>query len=341
MNFEKQVWVFFLGFMPLPSLKADEPIAVNAINFARAESDKYFSRSVKLAGGLATFYHIRQPTPIDKQDVVRMNRDTLYSAAVFDLDAGPVTITLPDTDKRFMSLMIVNQDHYAIETLYAPARREISRQAIGTRYFMAMVRTFMNPNVPSDVAVANRAQDSIKVDQSAHGAFEVPAWDEATHKTAREALISLSTLGGTKENRFGRKETVDPVSWLIGTAAGWGGNPREDAIYLPTFPAKNDGVVAYTLSLRDVPVDGFWSVTVYDREGFMFANDQQANSLNNLTAKPSEDGSCLIQFGGDPKDAVNFLAIKPGWNYVLRLYQPRSDVLDGNWKSPELLEKAN
>ena len=48
--------------------------------------------------------HRREPTPIAAQTVIRMNRDTLYSAAVFDLDAGPVTITLPDPGKRFLSM---------------------------------------------------------------------------------------------------------------------------------------------------------------------------------------------------------------------------------------------
>ena len=83
-------------------VNAAEPVPVNALNFARAETDMYFSRTVKLAGGLGKFHHIRTPTPVDKQDVVRMNRDTLYSAAVFDLDAGPVTILLPKAGKRFM-----------------------------------------------------------------------------------------------------------------------------------------------------------------------------------------------------------------------------------------------
>ena len=84
----------------------------------------------------------------------------------------------------------------------------------------------------------------------------------------------------------------------MGTAAGWGGNARRDAVYYPVFPKKNDGQTAYQLTLKDAPVDGFWSVTIYDEKGFMFEN---------------------IQFGGDPKSADNFLAIKPGWNYVLWL----------------------
>ena len=61
--------------------------------------------------GFGKFEHHRELSPIDAQNIIRQNRDTLYSAAVFDLDAGPVTITLPNAGKRFMSLQVINEDH--------------------------------------------------------------------------------------------------------------------------------------------------------------------------------------------------------------------------------------
>ena len=69
-----------------------EPTRVTVDNFNRAESDLYFSRFVK-DGGFGKFHHEREVASIDHQTVVRLNRDTLYSFGVFDLDAGPVTVT--------------------------------------------------------------------------------------------------------------------------------------------------------------------------------------------------------------------------------------------------------
>ena len=89
------VVVFALGAAIASSIQAANPIPVTADNFVRAETDLYFGSTVKEAGGTGKFHHNRAPTPIDRQLVIRMNRDTLYSAAVFDLDAGPVTVTLP------------------------------------------------------------------------------------------------------------------------------------------------------------------------------------------------------------------------------------------------------
>jgi Protein of unknown function (DUF1254) len=96
---------------------AGGPVPVTADNFPRAESDLYFSGVVKL-GGFSKFHHNREPTPLDQQTVIRMNRDTLYSGAVFDLDAGSVTITLPDVGKRFLSLQVIDEDQYTHGVYY-------------------------------------------------------------------------------------------------------------------------------------------------------------------------------------------------------------------------------
>jgi hypothetical protein len=322
-------------FVPAQVLHADErPAVVTVGNFARAETDMYFSKFVGEAGGLAKFQHVRTPVLIEKQDVIRMNRDTLYSSAVFDLDAGPVTIALPDAGKRFMSAMVVNQDHYVTGVQYAPATLTLTRDQVGTRYAAVLLRTFVDADNPDDVAAANAMQDQVRSAQSRSGSLELPNWDPVTHKKAREALLQLAALGGVSNRRFGTRDEVDPISWLISTAAGWGGNPLSAAMYQPGLVARNDGTVPHVLTLKDVPVDAFWSITVYNAEGFMFENPQKAYSLNNVSAKPNDDGSYTIHFGGDPSQP-NYLAIAPGWNYLVRLYRPRKEVIDGVWKLPE------
>src|SRR5689334_15109986 len=90
----------------LASAQGDKPVPVTVGNFARAESDLYITGLIRESGGIGKFDHRRVPADIDKQTVIRLNRDTLYSSAAFDLDAGPVTITMPDPGKRFMSLQI-------------------------------------------------------------------------------------------------------------------------------------------------------------------------------------------------------------------------------------------
>jgi hypothetical protein len=80
--------------------QATASVPVTVDNFIRAETDLYFSLVALKEGGFGKFEHHRELSPVDSQAIIRQNRDTLYSAAVFDLDAGPVTITLPDAGKR-------------------------------------------------------------------------------------------------------------------------------------------------------------------------------------------------------------------------------------------------
>ena len=104
---------------------------------------------------------------------------------------------------------------------------------------------------------------------------------------------------------------------------------------MSAYPKRNDGKTAYTLVVKDVPVDGFWSVSVYNAQGYFAKNPQGAYSLNNLTAKPNPDGSFSIHFGGCQADTPNCLPIVAGWNYTVRLYRPRKAILDGTWKLPD------
>jgi hypothetical protein len=307
---------------------------VTVDNFIRAESDLYLGNMVK-DGSFGKFTHRREPASIDNQTVIRLNRDTLYSAAVFDLDAGSVTITLPDARSRFMSLMVVSQDHYVPKVVYGAGATTFTRQEIGTRYMAAAVRTLVDPANAEDVKQVHALQDAIKVSVSNLGKFEVPSWDQASQKKVRDAVLVLATTITDFRRAFGTKDQVDPVRHLIGTAAGWGGNPDQDATYLNVTPGKNDGTTVYRLNVKDVPVDGFWSVTVYNKDGYFERNPQNAYSLNNLTAKPDADGSITIQFGGCGDGVKNCLPITPGWTYAVRMYRPRAEILNGSWKFPE------
>jgi hypothetical protein len=320
---------------------ASQPaVPVTVENFTRAESDLYFSNFVKRAGRIGEFIHYRVPTPVDQQDVIRMNRDTLYSAGVFDLDAGPVTITLPDAGKRFMSMMIENEDGYVPEVVYGKGTYTLTRDKIGTRYVVAAIRTLVDPNSSAELDEVHKLQDAIKASQSSSGTFDIPNWDKASQDKVRSALLVLAEGISGFKNAFGAKGEVDPVLFLIGSAGGWGGNPDKDATYLNVVPQNNDGTGVYKLTVKDVPVDAFWSITLYNAKGYLEKNPYGAYSVNNTTAKKNADGSVTIQFGGDASKTSNCLPIMPGWNYIVRLYRPGPEILNGTYKFPEAQKAA-
>jgi hypothetical protein len=321
-----------------PQMNSTAPadaIPVTTDNFNRAESHMYFSGTVKRAGGIARFNHRREVTPINNQGVIRANRDTLYSSIVFDLDAGPVTITLPDPGNRFMSMIAIDEDQYALKTVYAPGSFMYTKAQVGTRYVLIGIRTFVDPGKQKDLEQVHVLQDAIHIEQKAAGVFEIPDWDMTSQKKVREALLVLAaTLPDTKA-MFGPKDQTDPVRHLIGSATGWGGNAEKDAMYITVVPSLNDGIIVHKLTVKDVPVDAFWSISVYNKEGYFEKNDCDAYTLNNITAKKEADGSVVVKFGGCDNNTYNCIPVRPGWNYWVRLYRPRPEILNGQWKFPE------
>ncbi len=311
-------------------------IPVTTDNFNRAETDMYFASIVELARGVGKFYHYREFMPISKQGIVRANRDTLYSAAVFDLDAGVVTVTLPDAGKRFMSMIAIDEDQYAMGVLYGAGEYSYTRAKIRTRYLMLAARTFVDPANPNDIKDAHALQDAIKINQERTGSFDVPDWDRESQYKVREALAVLGHTIPDSRRMFGARGQVDPVRHLIGTAVAWGGNPEREAVYLNVTLDRNDGTIIYKVDIKgDVPVDGFWSISVYNAAGYFEKNKFDAYTINNITARKKQDGSVTVQFGGCDGKTPNCLPIMPGWNYMVRLYRPHDDILSGKWSFPQ------
>lgn len=123
----------------------------------------------------------------------------------------------------------------------------------------------------------------------------------------------------------------------------WENYPRAicQASFQPTVDNGGFGRFAHNRSLtpideqmvpvvKDVPVDGFWSVTACSSD--LYFEEYDAYSVNNVTAERDDDGSVTIHFGGDP-DQPNLLCTPEGWTYVVRLYRPRE--LDGSYRFPE------
>jgi hypothetical protein len=308
-------------------------VRVNVDNFALAETHRMMQDLQRDAGGVNTFMHNRLPTDIDKQTVIRMNRDTLYSFAVVDISAG-ATVTIPEHGDRYLSAMVVNEHHYINDILHDAGEHELTVQQFETPYVVLAVRTLVDPTDAADLAAVAAVQDQLLITSGSAVPFESPDYDTTTLDETRDALLALARNLSTFERTFGTREEVDPVRHLIGTAAGWGGLPTSEAIYLGAEPRLPVG--RYELTVGEVPVDGFWSLSVYNAGGFFEKNDRDAYTINNLTGIRDDDGTITVRFGDYPEGTPNALPITEGWNYIVRLYRPRPEIADGSWSFPTL-----
>ena len=200
------------------------PVPVNVDNFVRAESDRMFTSFIVEAGGVNLLQHHRAPTPVDHQPVIRINRDTLYSAAVVDISEG-ATLTLPDAAGRYISVMVANQDHFINRIFHEAAEYRLTLEEFDTPWVAVAARVLVDPANPEDVAEVNALQDRLAVDATSANPFVQPDYDTASLDATRKALLELARGLSGFDHAFGSKDEVDPVRHLLGTAAGWGGLP--------------------------------------------------------------------------------------------------------------------
>jgi hypothetical protein len=313
--------------------QSSETVSVTWENYPRANCHASFAACVA-NGGFGKFYHVRGLAPVGEVQLgIGENRDTLYSLGVFDL-TEPVTITKPDTGGRFQSMLIQNEDQHLKLSSTKPGRYTLTQEQAGTRYIGVNFRTFVDPNDPEDVKQVQELQDKIVVDQASPGSFEIPPWDQGSYKRVDGAFRTLYYTMNDWSGAFGDVGEVDPVKFYVASASGWTGLPEPtEALILQGAPAQNDGTTPHILTVRDVPVYGFWSVTVYDGDLRVVKNEYNAYIVNSVTAEPNDDGSVTIHFGGDP-DQPNFIYTPEGWRYLVRLYGTTQSIIDGSYQFP-------
>lgn len=319
----------------------DFPAVVNTrpvglADFPTAETHHMMRTAIQSLDCFGKWAHFPNLTPIDAQNVVRMNRDTLYSSLVLDLST-PAILTMADIGDRYQSLLVVNEAHFAYEVFYEPGTYELTQEAVGSRYVAVIGRTLVDVEDSEDLAAAQAAQAGLTVSQSDIGSFDVPNWDAHDLEEMRNALKVLGQRLPDRDTAFGATiDDVDPLAYLIGSADAWGGWPPENAVYKNYIPAQNDGTTSHILTLKDVPSgpNAFWSVSVYNGDGFFEQNEYDAYVINSRKAQTNEDGSVTIHFGGDPAQ-TNFLPIADDWNYMLRIYLPQTPYFNGSWYAPD------
>jgi hypothetical protein len=278
------------------------------------------------------FTHFRAPTTVERQPTIRMNRDTLYSIAVIDVSDDAVLV-LPDTGERYLSSMIVNQDHFIPVVFHGGGRHQLKRKDLETDYVLVIIRTLVDAGNPDDVAAVNALQDAMTIEAGSATPFIPPPYDEESYEGLVAAILGLGPYVPDSTGMFGPRGDIAPVKHFFGTAGGWGGLPETEAIYVNVDPRLPPG--RYRIDVpADVPVDAFWSISLYNAAGFFEPNDLGAYSVNSVTGERDGDGSMTVHLGGCDDGRVNCLPIMEGWNYTVRLYLPGQEVLDGSWEFP-------
>ena len=163
--------------------------------------------------------------------------------------------------------------------------------------------------------------------------YVVPDYDPTSFEGLLRATLAFGRYGTDSRRVFGARDEVDSLRHFLGTALGWGGLPESEAFYLGIQPGLPVG--KYSIEVpSEVPVGAFWSVSLYNADGFYEPNDLGGYVINSVSGERNADGSITIHLGGCDDGRANCLPIMEGWNYTVRMYQPGSEVLDGSWSFP-------
>jgi hypothetical protein len=306
---------------------------VNAFNYVRAKTALQFGKYYALAGGINRFSHRRDVVDVTNRTSKRLNRDTLYSVAIVDISKG-ATVTLPDAGDRYLTLQVVNEDGFTNRIFHGAGRYGLTVEEFDTPFVWLLVRTLVFDSIPGDVEEAHALQDQVTISSVSDRPYSHPNYDQASFEHTNKLLVELAKDVTDNAGAAGSKDDVDPIRQLLVTAYGFGTLPESESFLVNVQPdLPSDG--AYALRVKDVPVDGFWSLAMYDKEGYFNPNPYEVYGFGDRSAKKSPDGSITLHFGGDP-NSVNFIPLSDGWNYVIRLYRPRKEILDSSWTFPEV-----
>jgi hypothetical protein len=312
------LYIFLISFL---SAKAIAATPVDLSNYKIAESDVAFSNITKLAK-MNTFFHFPVGEfDLKNQTVVRMNQDTTYSGAIVNVSKG-ASITLPETNGRYMSAMVVQNDHYIDQVFTTPGKHIIKAD---TDFVMVAVRTRINPNDPKDVAQVEALQKEVIISAEATEPHVLPDYDMKQLVALRDKLAAEAAKKGSLNNMQGARGTVDEHMHLLGTAAGWGLLPDENARYLSY--GQQDGNDCFAANYKVPPFNqgGFFSITMYNADGWIF--DKKA-ILNEYNIDFNSDGTFDVNFGACGESAKNNIPIVDGWNFLMRVYEPNLESLD-------------
>jgi hypothetical protein len=316
-------------------LNKNNIIFTNVENFKTSETHMYMAKLFTKTNKTNTFYHYKD---FDTDNaVIRMNLDTLYSFAILDSTQNDIKLVLPDINDRYFSCCVLDEEHYEILFTTKGGSHVFPKT---NKYNVCLIRILVKDNVNKDeIKHVNAIQKNIYIDAKNYSnKLILPKMDMDSYKYTKNLITKLAETAPAMSSigMFGKKGHVNELKHLLGVNLGWGGLSEKQAFYDLVYPENNDGKQEYSLTVGDVPVNAFWSIIIYDKNGFILNNNRR--SLNNFTAKKNKDGKYIINFSNNPQK-INQLNITNGWNYTVRMYEPSDEILQMKWTFPKLIKE--
>jgi hypothetical protein len=307
--------------------KAKTAVIVTRENYPTVETSRQFVIQIKNAGGINKLNKFDGIAKVDNQPIIRLNQDTAYTMGVVDVSKG-ATVTIPDAGDRFISVTFIDSDHYVYAAKYGAGTYDFPQD---TDYIYVNVRIGSETASAEEDAIIAKLQDKIVVKANSAIPFTPINYDEASFEATHKLLLGEFMTGKhDPKTMFNVKGTVNEEARQVGSAIGWGGGQMVDNIWT-MYPDSKDFSCQSTTFENPKNEGGFWSITVYNKDGFLFAK----NNINSYRAELNDGGTYTVRFGCEGQ--ANNIDTKTGndtgtWNAILRAYRPSKLVQSGKWE---------
>jgi hypothetical protein len=146
---------------------------------------------------------------------------------------------------------------------------------------------------PEDMAMVNLLQGRIKVEAVSPNSFTAPNYENDGFAKISKTTFELARHFPNSRHTFGRNGKVDSVRHFLRTAFRWRGLPEKQNYYLGTEPSLPVGHCKVEV-LADVPVETFWSISLYNASNFFEANALNVHNIDSVSGEPNSDGSMTL-----------------------------------------------
>jgi len=293
---------------------------ITKANYVVAETDWYFSAQQERAA-VNTFTH-NGPVSKDAQEIIRSNRDVMYSLAVVDISKG-ATLSIPKR-KAFQAIHVMDENHLTHRVIRAGESVTITpKDVTGGTHVYLLARTKITDDKEESLA----AQRAMKIEAASAKPYKSKGFDEEELVKVRKQLVTEYVAGEATiiehKSFVSTLADADPESYLYAAAVGWGGLPAHTAQYLPSITGQGlDTPQMITVPKPDLDWDagGFFSLTTYDADGWI-VEDNFYIDHNRM----QDNGDSFTIYLNTP-DQKNSVKVREGWTGVFRFYLPKDEL---------------
>ena len=304
-------------------------IPVTPENYTDVEAEVNFQKWVS-RDAMNKLFRLDRLTPAGPALTIRMNRDTLYSAALVDATDG-FTVHMPDQGV-FTTVLVIDQKGYSQDYIWQPGTHKINIDKSNGNFVWVLFRTGLEKGMEK----ALEAQKTVGISDMGSKAWKAKPYDKAQYQKLHDKYMQEAIDTGLFLQYGYDASRIDMKTKRMTDAAGWGG--MDFGINSYQISKNMSSEQCYSTTFEDPKADEFWSFTLYDADGWLLPIDGK-NILNSGDAVPNKDGTYTVRFNCG-ENAVNNLQTKePVFGFAWRVYGSPYKVRAGRWNPIDTLVK--